>query len=157
MLKLSLNITILSSLDSNPPRKPKIYDNYSTKREMKEKTIQKLNTVYQEPSNFLKICIDCSFSDKMSPKETSRLAHQIGRCYATNKSIESPVHLTLCNLDQNSAFYKELCRVNDGFDDYIIDKTDLTLDEKFKDKKEKLCYLSPDADNFLEDVSADKI
>ncbi|CAF0900558.1 unnamed protein product [Brachionus calyciflorus] len=145
------------------PKEPKTVNHHSgpktflNRRELREKLAEKLNQVYKEPQNSLKICIDCSFSDKMSSKEKSRLAKQIGRCYATNKSLNSPVHLTLCNLDQKSEFYKDLCRVNDGFDKYILDKTEQVLIDKFKDNKDNLCYLSPDAEEFLDSVDTEKI
>ncbi|RMZ95821.1 tRNA methyltransferase 10 -like protein [Brachionus plicatilis] len=133
------------------------YEKFLSKRQIKEKIIERLNQVYTSPENSLKICIDCSFSDKMSSKEMSRLAQQIGRCYATNKSLESPVHFTLCNLESNSNFYKELCRVNDGFDRYILEKTNQSLIDRFCDKKESICYLSPDSEDYLEDIDADQI
>lgn len=133
------------------------YENFLSKKLIKEKIIEKLNKVYTSSENSLKICIDCSFNDKMSSKEMSRLAQQIGRCYAANKSFDSPVHLTLCNLEPNSSFYKELCRVNDGFDRYILEKTNQSLIDKFSENKTSLCYLSPDSEEYLENVDKDKI
>lgn len=93
----------------------------------------------------------------MSDKEMSRLAQQIGRCYATNRSISSPVHLTLCNLDKESKFYKELCRVNDGFARYIIKTTEKSLETNFSDQLDSIAYLSPDSDKYLENLDKDTI
>ncbi len=56
------------------------YDNYLNKRDLKKKSIERLNDVLKNSgSNCLKICIDCSFSDLMSDKELSRLAQQLGK------------------------------------------------------------------------------
>lgn len=124
---------------------------------MKKQTIERLNQVYSDPSSSLKICIDCSFSDKMSSKEMSRLAQQIGRCYATNRSVSSPIHLTLCNLDKDSKFYQELCRVNDGFARYIIQMTEKSLEENFSDRIDSIAYLSPDSETYLESLNTDNV
>ena len=77
----------------------------------------------------------------MSHKEMSRLSQQIGRCHASNKSLNSPVHLTLCNLDTESAFHKELTRMNDGFSNYIIEKSDKSVEEHYINKQAKIAYM----------------
>lgn len=71
----------------------------------------------------------------------SRLAQQIGRCHASNKSLSSPVHLTLCNLKKDSKFYKELCRINDGFDRYVINKSDKSIQDYYESNMENIAYL----------------
>jgi Trm5-related predicted tRNA methylase len=131
---------------------PKNFDNYLNKRELKKRANERLANVYKDSSESLKICIDCSFSSKMSDKEQSRLAQQIGRCYATNKAISSPVHLTLCNLDKSARFYSELVRNNDGFERYMLATTDKSIENLYQDKiaLNSVCYLSPDAPNNLE-------
>ena len=136
------------------------YDSFINKRELKRRINERLAKVYEDiptMNESLKICIDCSFSDKMSQKEQSKLAQQIGRCYATNKAIEKPVHLTLCNLNKESKFYSELVRLHDGFERYSILITDKSIDTHYSTKLDTICYLSPDSKNHLEDVSAEKI
>lgn len=155
--KRLLKQDIKETNESESKGKEEKYENFLSKKQIKEKIMERLNHVYAVSENSLKICIDCSFSDKMSLKEMSRLAQQIGRCYATNKTLERPVHFSLCNLELNSDFYKELCRVNDGFERYILDKTNIPLLEKFSDKKENICYLSPDSEEYLENLDAEKI
>jgi len=143
-----------SNTDSEPK---KTYDNFLSKRDLKARSIERLRQVYTEgAATSLKICIDCSFSNIMSSKEMARLAQQIGRCYATNKSISSPVHLTLCNLDENSKFYKELCRINDGFANYIIEKSDKNVESLFVERLDTIAYLSPDAKTNLETLDVNK-
>ncbi len=77
----------------------------------------------------------------MSHKEMSRLAQQIGRCHASSKSPSNPIHLTLCNLDENSKFYKELCRINYGFEDFVINKSDKSIQDYYKDNMDNIAYL----------------
>jgi len=133
------------------------YETFMNKRELKKRTNERLAKVFEDNTESLKICIDCSFGDKMSEKEQSKLAQQIGRCYATNKSIEKPVHLTLCNLNKESKFYSELVRLHEGFEKYSILVTDQPIDTHYTNKLDSICYLSPDSKTHLEDVSADKI
>lgn len=126
------------------------------------KVIQKerLIELYGKSENFdksLKICIDCSFSEHMSDKEQSRLAQQIGRCYAINKALEKPAHLTLCNLDRSSKFYAELCRKNEGFDRYVIDISNRPIEEHYANSSCQIGYLSPDAPNFLEQLDLNTV
>ena len=115
---------------------------------------ERLAKVYEDNTNALKVCIDCSFSNRMSDKEMSRLAQQIGRCYASNKLLKTPVHLTLCNLDKESKFYAELVRVNDGFVNYKLLTTEKPLEKLYSNQLESLCYLSPDSKTYLEELDS---
>ena len=116
-------------------------------------TIERMTNVLEKNGlDSLKICIDCSFSDLMSDKELSRLAQQIGRCYASNKSLIKPVYLTLCNLNTDSKFYKECCRVNDGFAKYIINTTDKSIESLYSDALNSIAYMSPDSPTYLESL-----
>ena len=135
-----------------------IYPNYFNKRELRRMVSERLERVYGDESlaaRSLKICIDCSFSHKMSFKEQSRLAQQVGRCYASNKARASPVHLTLCQVAVESAFYAELCRVNHGFAAYKLAITDQAVVDSASSSS-SLVYLSPDASELIEDVNADE-
>lgn len=143
-----------SQVEQDEEGNPKNYGSYLNKRELKKRANERLANVYKDNSESLKVCIDCSFSSKMSDKEQSRLAQQIGRCYATNKAITSPVHLTLCNLDKSSRFYSELVRNNDGFERYMIATTDKPLESLYANEitLNSVCYLSPDAPDSLESL-----
>jgi tRNA (guanine9-N1)-methyltransferase len=139
------------------PSKPKsniLYDVFYNKRELKKLMNERLAKVYEDNTNALKVCIDCSFSNRMSDKEMSRLAQQIGRCYASNKLLKTPIHLTLCNLDKESKFYAELVRVNDGFVNYKLLTTDKPLEQLYSNQLESLCYLSPDSKTYLENLDS---
>jgi Trm5-related predicted tRNA methylase len=105
----------------------------------------------------LRISIDCSFCYLMSVKEQSRLAQQIGRCYASNRKTLQPAQITLTNINKNSFLYKEMCRVNDGFEKYVMIKTEKTIEEYYSNNLENLCYLSPDADEILENLDLNQI
>lgn len=124
---------------------------------------ERLVELYASEQNFassLKICVDCSFSDQMSNKEQSRLAQQIGRCYAVNKALERPVHLTLCNLDRESKFYAELCRKNEGFDRYVLNVSAQPIETYYRQQHQQetqLVYLSPDAPEYLEDLNLNTV
>ncbi len=152
---------ILDETTKEPELTEKVKHNFESfinKRELKKRTNERLARVYENQGvGSLKVCIDCSFSDKMSQKEQSKLAQQIGRCYATNKAIEKPVHLTLCNLNKDSKFYSELVRLHDGFERYSILITDQSIDNHYSTKLDSVCYLSPDSKDHLEDVIDDNI
>ncbi len=63
-------------LNNNEETKPKsnvLYDVFYNKRELKKIANERLEKVYKENGEgSLKLCIDCSFSNKMSDKELSR-------------------------------------------------------------------------------------
>jgi hypothetical protein len=90
----------------------------------------------------------------MSSKEQSRLAQQIGRCYAVNKTLQKPIHLTLCNLSEQSTLYADLQRVNYGFANYILKRTAEPIEQVVEGEVAKLVYLSPDAPEYLETVTS---
>ena len=113
------------------------------------------NNIFND--NTLRISIDCSFSLFMSEKEQTRLAQQIGRCYASNRISESPAQITIANVNEESFFYKEMCRVNYGFEKYVIIKTEKSIEEHYSNDLHNLCYLSPDAETALEELDLNKV
>ena len=50
-----------------------------------------------------------------------------------------------------------MCRVNDGFEKYIMIKTEKKIEEYHCNNLDNLCYLSPDSENILEDLDMSKI
>lgn len=121
-------------------------------RSMINQRLNLVNSDEETKAKSLKVCIDCSFCTMMSEKEQSRLAQQIGRCYALNRASPSPAHVLICNLVKDSYFYKALCRRNDGFENYLMNKTDQSVEEIHLNSLDNLCYLSPDASNVLEEI-----
>lgn len=156
-----------SETTTNAENEDETYENKIGKRQMKKIRTDRLKEIYAQTesttttatnNNHLKICIDCSFSDKMSNKELARLAQQIGRCYAVNKSLDKPVHLTLCNLDKESKLYAELCRINCGFSLYVIETTDRSIEQHYGEQNlNKISYLSPDAKTQLETLDLESV
>ncbi|XP_028997824.2 tRNA methyltransferase 10 homolog B isoform X2 [Betta splendens] len=130
-----------------------------TKRVMKAITKERLAEAQRTG---LKLCVDLSMTDCMSDKisvclmqEVGRLAGQLRRMYGSNKKAARPFHLFLTELQEDSRLYRECVRMNEGFLNYKIDITEESCLDLFP--PEKLVYLSPDAEEALETVDADKV
>ncbi|XP_050972133.1 tRNA methyltransferase 10 homolog B isoform X2 [Labeo rohita] len=103
----------------------------------------------------LRLCVDLSMTDCLSPKEISRLACQIRRLYGCNKKALQPFRIFLTELREDSLLYKECVRMNDGFTNYLIDVTEESWFHLFP--SEDVIYLTPDASEALEYVEEDKV
>ncbi|KAK8950312.1 hypothetical protein KSP40_PGU016854 [Platanthera guangdongensis] len=101
-----------------------------------------------------KVVIDLEFSGLMSSGEIQSLAHQILYCYAANGKCESPAHLWLTGC--KGEIGTQLQRIS-GYDKWIIEKEEKSYIEQFQDQKEKLVYLTADAENTLEELDDSKI
>ena len=62
----------------------------------------------------------------------------------------------MANLKPESKFYKECCRVNDGFAKYILNSTDKSIEEYYSDSLSSIAYLSPDSTTYLESLQSDR-
>ncbi|KAF5902806.1 tRNA methyltransferase 10 B isoform X1, partial [Clarias magur] len=102
-----------------------------------------------------RLCVDLSMSDCMSHKEISRLAGQIRRLYGSNKKAMQPFHLFLTDMKEDSVLYKECIRMNEGFLNYLIDVSEKSWIDLFP--FEDIVYLTPDANEALEEVNGDKV
>ncbi|XP_033116640.1 tRNA methyltransferase 10 homolog B-like isoform X2 [Anneissia japonica] len=102
-----------------------------------------------------RVCIDLSMSAIMSSKEISKLAQQLGRVYGANKKAEKPMHLILAGLELDSDIHKACVQKNDGFNNYLIEKSEKPLLEMFA--LEEVVYLSPDSDQVLEVLDDSKV
>lgn len=123
-----------------------------TKRVMKAITKERLA---EAQSTGLKLCVDLSMTDSMSDKEISRLAGQLRRLYGSNKKAVRPFHIFLTDLREDSRVYRECLRMNDGFLNYMMDITEDSCLNLFP--PETIVYLTPDAEEALETVDADKV
>ncbi|PWA28913.1 hypothetical protein CCH79_00012858, partial [Gambusia affinis] len=123
-----------------------------TKRVMKAITSERLA---EARSTGRKLCVDLSMTDCMSDKETSRLAGQLRRLYGSNKKATRPFHLFLTDLREDSRLYRECVRMNDGFLDYAMEITEESCLDLFP--SESVVYLTPDAQEALQAVDADKV
>lgn len=108
-----------------------------------------------EDMNSLKVCVDLSWTDNMNDKELSKLAGQIGRLYGSNRKASSPASIYFTGFSSDSKLYQECARKHSGFDNYKITVTDDSFLSLFD--KEKLVYLSPDAEMELDTVDASHV
>ncbi|XP_029943833.1 tRNA methyltransferase 10 homolog B [Salarias fasciatus] len=123
-----------------------------TKRVLKAITRERLA---EARSTGLRVCIDLSMTDCMSDKEVSRLACQLRRLYGSNKRATRPCHLLLSGLREDSRLHRECIRMNDGFLNYTMDIAEESCLDLFP--PETVVYLTPDADEALDSVEADKV
>ena len=98
----------------------------------------------------LKVAIDCSMQEQMSPKELSRLARHIQFAYSSNLRAEQPFHLYLTGLKKDSKLYETCNQQCSGFSNYLLDVIETDHHEYFK--MESLVYLTPDSPNALVDL-----
>ncbi|XP_028284921.1 tRNA methyltransferase 10 homolog B [Parambassis ranga] len=123
-----------------------------TKRVMKAITRERLA---EAQSTGLKVCVDLSMTDCMSDKEIGRLAGQLRRLYGSNKKAARPFHVFLTDLREDSRLYRECIRMNEGFLNYMMDITEDSCLDRFP--PETVVYLTPDAEEALVTVDADKV
>ena len=64
-------------------------------------------------------------------------------------------HLFLANLSEEGEAFKIFCKKCDGFENYILERTEKEVGEIFA--KEDIVYLSPDAKEPLEDIHSSKV
>ncbi|KAM6186942.1 tRNA methyltransferase 10 homolog B [Sarcoramphus papa] len=101
------------------------------------------------------LCVDLGVADRMTQKETSRLASQIRRLYGANRRAEKPFWLCLTEFVVGSLIYEECFRMNDGFSNYLMDTTQESYLDLFP--LDAIVYLTPDSENVLEDIDPNKV
>ncbi|KAL1777265.1 tRNA methyltransferase 10-like B isoform X1 [Sigmodon hispidus] len=102
-----------------------------------------------------RLCVDLSMTHHMSKKELSRLAGQIRRLYGSNKKASRPFWICLTGFSTNSPLYEECLRMNDGFSAYLMEVTEEDCFSFFP--LETLVYLTPDAEQALEDIDQNTV
>ncbi|KAK4815782.1 hypothetical protein QYF61_007200 [Mycteria americana] len=102
-----------------------------------------------------RLCVDLGVADRMTQKETSRLASQIRRLYGANRRAEKPFWLCLTEFVVGSLIYEECFRMNDGFSNYLMDTTQESYLDLFP--LDAIVYLTPDSENVLEDIDPNKV
>ncbi|KAM9262234.1 tRNA methyltransferase 10 homolog B [Morus bassanus] len=102
-----------------------------------------------------RLCVDLGVADRMTQKETSRLASQIRRLYGANRRAEKPFWLCLTEFVVGSLIYEECFRMNDGFSNYLMDTTQESYLDLFP--LDAIVYLTPDSENVLEDIEPNKV
>ena len=133
--------------------KEKYYDEYyKQKIALKEKEKEDLIQAYN--SNFI-ICFDLNFNTYMDSKEQKSLTAQLALCYNINKHNKKKVNFYFTNMTQDimdrlNKNDAEKWKVHYSYSPFYL------IDDLIKLKKE-FVYLSPDAEEELDDVSEDKI
>ncbi|XP_009956900.1 PREDICTED: tRNA methyltransferase 10 homolog B, partial [Leptosomus discolor] len=102
-----------------------------------------------------RLCVDLGVADRMTQKETSRLASQIRRLYGANRRAKKPFWLCLTEFAVGSLIYEECFRMNDGFSNYLMDTTQESYLDLFP--LDAIVYLTPDSENVLEDIDPNKV
>lgn len=111
---------------------------------------------FEENSSKFRLCVDCSFEDKMMQSEIKSLASQLRFCYSYNKNSKHPVQATVTSLSGESLSILEKVA---GFDQWYtraFETTKKDLLEVYPDHS-KLVYLTSDSNNTLEKLEDDKI
>lgn len=101
------------------------------------------------------VCLDCSFESDMTPKEINSLALQIRYCYSNNK--DKP-----CFLAATSVAGQTLDHLKNvsGFEEWgnrAFTVTNQSLEKYYKDKMERIVYLTSDSESTLETLDNSKI
>ena len=133
--------------------KEKYYNEYyKQKIILKEKEKENLLEVYN--SNFI-ICFDLNFNHYMEKKEQKSLSSQLALCYNINKRNNKKINFYFTNMTQE---LMNILNKNDAdkWKVHYNDEPFYLIDDLIKLKKE-FVYLSPDAEEELNDVSEDKI
>ncbi|XP_059307078.1 tRNA (guanine(9)-N1)-methyltransferase [Lycium ferocissimum] len=110
----------------------------------KGKKMERLNNAKQNGQN---VVIDLEFDHLMNTSELHSLVQQIMYCYAVNGRCSSPAHLWLTGCQ--GEMQDQLQRLP-GFDKWIIEKENRPYIEAFQDQKERLVYLTADAETTLD-------
>ena len=133
--------------------KEKFYDNYYLEKEVSKKRIKEdLQNAYN--SNFI-ICFDLDYDIYMDKKEIKSLALQLSICYTLNKSNKTKINYYFTNIKQE--LKDELNKNNADKWRVHYDEKPFYLIEELINLKKEFIYLSPDAEEDLEDVYEDKI
>ena len=133
--------------------KEKYYNEYyNQKILLKEKVKDNLIQAYN--SNFI-ICFDLNYNSYMDYKEQKSLVAQLSLCYSINKHNIKKINYYFTNMtqdlmDQLNKNGAEKLKV------HYYDSPFYSVDELVKLNKEFI-YLTPDAEEDLDDVSEDKI
>lgn len=129
--------------------KEKYYDDYYKKKENEKEGVKK---AYD--SNFI-ICFDLDYNNCMDTREKNSLVSQITLCYGLNKHNKNKISFYLTG--DVEEIKENLRRVNANNWYIHVEEKPFYLVESLIKLKKEFVYLSPDAEEELEDVSDDKI
>ena len=139
--------------DMTKEEKEKYYNEYY-KQKILKKEKEKESLIEGYNSNFI-ICFDLNFNNYMNSKEQKSLTSQLALCYNLNKHNKKKINFYFTNMTQD---IKNILNKNDAekWMVHYYETPFYLIDDLIKLKKE-FVYLSPDAEEELEDISEDKI
>lgn len=100
------------------------------------------------------VCIDGKFTSQLTDKERRSLRSQIGHMYGHMRRVERPCHLWIASLEDSM---RQLLYQIDNANTWPIHYRTESVLELFPPDKHRIVYLSPDATDLLEDVTADTV
>ncbi|KAL6072405.1 tRNA methyltransferase 10 [Balamuthia mandrillaris] len=101
-----------------------------------------------------RVVVDLSFDGVLSLKEVRSVANQINFCYGGTRSSKRPLELHITSVEGR---IEEALLRHAGYDRWHVGKHREDYLHVFAEEKEKLVYLSPDAETVLEVLDEDKI
>lgn len=107
--------------------------------------------------NSFQICLDCSFESYMTAKEVNSLALQIRYCYATNKRSKHPCGMVITSVTGETRSLIEKVSGWEQWHKRAFTLTDATLEDHYKDRMDRIVYLTSDAEEVLSDLDDSKI
>ncbi|CAM1319989.1 TRMT10C (predicted) [Pycnogonum litorale] len=104
-----------------------------------------------------KIVIDMSYDDYMGGQEACNTAKQLKDCFAFNKYSRDPYHLHFCNVQRHRRVFTEFQKLVPFVDSpkFLCEVTEKSYLDYIP--KEKLVYLTPNAENVLHKFDDDSI
>lgn len=104
----------------------------------------------------LRVVVDCSWEDAMSPKEITRLVSHIRKMHHMNIKTSKPARLCLTGLHEKSRIIQESFRQDPaGFNGLLVDVVSTSITELFSN--DEMVYLSPDSPNILTELDNSKV
>jgi len=124
----------------------------ASKLTTKQEQLQRLINAQQ---NGIKVCIDLQYSENMSSKEIQHLSNQLKRVYGSNKASTDPFNLTFSSLKKDNQIYQICEEKITGFSNFHVHMSELSVSSEFD--VSDIIYLTPDASQYLETLSHDKV
>ncbi|PRP78224.1 RNA (guanine-9-)-methyltransferase domain-containing protein [Planoprotostelium fungivorum] len=97
------------------------------------------------------IIFDLDFDSLMLDKEIRSLSSQLVFCYASNKKLETPVHMAFTSFNGRLA---DQLKLHNGFSHWKIDMHPEHFSKVYP--LEKTVYLTAESDTVLQDIESDK-
>ena len=121
-----------------------------------QKVLAQYNNLYYSMLNGPDVVIDMGFEEQMNARELSDATNQVKYAYSYNKSHREPVHLKLCNLQQES---KTSALLERNLRNLYSEKPITVTSESYLDiyPREKLVYLTSDSRNDLSEYKDDEV